>query len=131
MQKYQTENLKQLTLRRFRRSNGDQEDDENHIDDEDEEVAQQIDSTRILDYHDIERVKQVQTIEEFLDSYHHFHLYYGADLIPMKQFEAKQKRALDRRHKRLANKITRKIINENGLNTCSWSEWCCGFFRFL
>jgi hypothetical protein len=115
MQKYQNENLKQLKLKRFKRSQNQlDEDDENQVDEEDEQVALMIDSTRVLENQDIDRVKHVQTTEEFLDCYHHFHLHYGSDLIAMKQFEAKQKKVLEKRAKRLANRVTKKIVNENG-----------------
>ena len=44
-------------------------------------------SRRPLTHLDLERVKNIQTIDEFLDCYHHFHLHYNSDLAPMKQFE--------------------------------------------
>ena len=112
MKRYQGELLRELQMRRFRRRRD--EDDEEAVDEEDEEVALKIDSMRLLSEQDLTRLKYCQTVEEFLDCYHHFHLYYGPDLIPMKEFEAKEKKLSDKKAKRLANKVTRKILNENG-----------------
>ncbi|RNA09222.1 transcription elongation factor SPT6, partial [Brachionus plicatilis] len=48
---------------------------------------------RPIDPLDFERVKNVTSIDEFLDCYHHFHLHYNSDLTAMKEHEMAAKRA--------------------------------------
>jgi transcription elongation factor SPT6 len=90
MQHYQSVHLNALKQRRYVRlaashTNPDDECDEQ----EDPDIANRLDSARPLDTADLDRVRSAQTIDDFLDCYHHFHLHYGPDLIPMKHHEAK------------------------------------------
>ena len=118
MQSFQTEVLRELKMKRYIKTGnnyGEEEGDENYAEEEEDiEVAQKIDSTRVLDEADLERVRNVQSNEEFLDCYQHFHLHYGCDLISMKEYERAHKRLMDRKARRLASKGTKKVINEAG-----------------
>lgn len=116
MQRFQYETIQHLKPKRFVRVNSDvpNEDGEYYVDEEDYEIAQKLDSMRILEDNDLERVRNTQSVEEFLDCYNHFQLHYSPELINMKQFEAREKRILERRARKLAARGTRKIINENG-----------------
>jgi hypothetical protein len=89
MQHYQTVHLNNLKQRRYVRLTTGHGDEDECDEEEDPDIANRIDSARPLDNTDLERVRSAQTVDEFLDCYHHFHLHYGPDLIPMKQYEAK------------------------------------------
>ena len=102
MQRYQCEQMRMLSVR---------EDEE--VSEEDEQAKQRLlEMIRPLEDKDVERVKSVQSIEEFLDCYHHFHLHYGSDLIPLKEFEAKAERLeKSKNKKKKAPKAKRFISN--------------------
>lgn len=117
MRQYQTELLEDLKTKRYVRVAHDNEDesDPNFVgEEEDSEVALKIDSTRIIEESDLERIRSAQTNEEFLDCYHHFHLHYGCDLIAMKQFERRVLKMREKRARKLAARGTKKVINEDG-----------------
>ena len=99
----------------MRVASGEDEGDGNFVgEEEDPQVALKIDSTRVIEESDLERIRNAQTNEEFLDSYHHFHLHYGCDLITMKQFEKREQKLRDRRARKQAARGTKKIVNEDG-----------------
>lgn len=50
---------------------------------------------RPLTNEDLDRVRAVQSVEEYLDTYSHFMLYYGRDIPPMKESERKLKKAVN------------------------------------
>ena len=92
MQKYQFEQFRMLS------EAGDE------MSDEDEAAKRKLlEMIRPLDEKDIDRVRNAQTVEEFLDCYSHFNLFYAADLIPMKEYEF-----------RLSHKKKRTTVNESG-----------------
>ena len=91
MKKYQSDQLALVESRRQEESGLD-----------DEEYVRQIDMIRPLDDSDIDKVKSSQSVEEFLDCYHHFQLHYGNNLLAMKEQEAKK------------SKPAKKRINEDG-----------------
>jgi len=86
MQKFQLEQMKLATAR------DENKNPENLNEDDDQARFHLIEMIRPLDEKDIDRVKNAQTVEEVLDCHHHFHLHYGSDLIPMKEFEAKMEK---------------------------------------
>jgi transcription elongation factor SPT6 len=99
MQKFQYEQLRMLDAKKRKvgagadtQQHGGDGENENNDDEADtfdeSEAARFIDMLRTLEDTDIERVRNVITVEELLDCYQHFHLHYGSDLIPMKKYEA-------------------------------------------
>ena len=97
MQKYQFEQFRMLS-----EETGDEQSEE-------DEAAKRklIEMIRPLDEKDIDRVRNAQTVEEFLDCYNHFNLYYATDLIPMKEYEF-------RLNESERNKKKRITVNESG-----------------
>lgn len=71
-------------------------------------INRALDMIRPIEQSDIDRVRGVQTIEEFFDCYQHFQLYYSVDLIPMKEYEFDQRQANKGQTKK--KKIVKKII---------------------
>jgi transcription elongation factor SPT6 len=78
------------------------------IDEEEQSILRIIDTIRILEESELKKIENIQTIEEFHDYYHHFHLHYGSDLISMKEFEVKSKTKLKNK-----NDKNKKDIDEN------------------
>jgi transcription elongation factor SPT6 len=102
MQKYQFEQMRVLTQR--------DEENPDEVSEEDEQAKLRLlEMIRTLDDKDIDRVRNAQTVEEILDCHHHFHLHYGNDLIPLKEFEAKMEKVA---RKTMKKKI--KKFDENG-----------------
>ena len=102
MQKYQLEQMRLLTTR------DENEDPENVNEDDEQAKLRLLEMIRTLDDKDIDRIRNSQNVEEILDCHHHFHLHYGSDLIPLKEFEAKLEKAAKKTKKKT------KKYDENG-----------------
>lgn len=90
MKNYQTEELiPSLEKKRYKRVLLNDDDDEATLV-EDDTIINQIESMRLLTDEELNRIRSIQTIDEFLDNYHHFHLHYSNDLIAMKEYELKE-----------------------------------------
>ena len=86
-QKYQLEEqIPDLKSRQSKKLN-----DFEDIEQIDESIVNQLNSIRLITDDDLNRVRSIPTVEEFLDYYHFFHLHYSTDLISMKEFEFKLK----------------------------------------
>ncbi len=90
MKKYQTEEqLPQLNNKKYKKVYLNYT-DEDMTEVEDESILNQLNSIRLIGENDLERILKIQTLDEFLDCYNHFHLHYSSELIPMKEFEFKE-----------------------------------------
>ena len=91
----QVEARKAAMLERNSHSHGDPDDaehfdtmlDAQQIEDDEQQLARQLDTLRPIVEADLERVRSAQRTDDFLDCYHHFQLHYGSDMINMKQYE--------------------------------------------
>ena len=74
MKKYQTEEqLPQLNKKKYKKVYLNYT-DEDMTEIEDESIFNQLNSIRLIGENDLERIRKIQTLDEFLDCYNHFHL---------------------------------------------------------
>jgi transcription elongation factor SPT6 len=115
MQAYQYEQVKELTSRQnelrvlkdeeLQAATGNDDDERiRQIEDEENTLMRVIEMIRPLEETDIDRVRNAQTSDEFLDCYHHFHLHYGSDLTQMKEHEQKENNQTRKKNKKSKKK---------------------------
>jgi transcription elongation factor SPT6 len=82
-----------------------------------EAQLRQLDAIRAIDDSDIDRIRNVQTCEEFMDCYQHFKIYYSSDIESMKKKENSELNEKNLQHQRkLALKKDRyHLCRTNGL----------------
>lgn len=107
MQKYQFEQLRELEPQM-----------ENlHLN---EVQLRQLDAIRAIDDSDIDRIRNVQTSEEFMDCYQHFKLYYSSDIDNMRKketIELNEQNQQTNQRKQALKKDRYHLCRINGLAT--------------